>query len=60
MAFVKICPRCGGTNITIPPAGLDIKMTVPDYCRDCHNFGLFPEVEESEIDYFQKQMDSHP
>jgi len=54
--FIKICPQCGSINITIPPAGLDIKMIFPDYCRDCNNRGLFPEINIEDIDSFRKAL----
>ncbi|MBR9691529.1 hypothetical protein GOV06_01980 [Candidatus Woesearchaeota archaeon] len=54
--YVKICPQCGSTNIKIPPAGMDIKMTQQDYCTDCGFWGMFPEVKESKIKEFKKQI----
>jgi len=54
--YVKICPNCGSTNIKMPPAGLDVKMTIRDYCQDCKKFGLFPEVEESKAEDFKKKL----
>jgi len=49
MKYLKICPQCGSTNIKIPPAGMDLKMAKRDYCTDCGNWGMFPEVKESEL-----------
>ncbi len=54
--YVKICPRCGGTNIKIPPVGLDIRMTLKDYCNDCKSWGMFPEIKESEVEEFRKKL----
>ncbi len=54
--FIKICPKCGSTNITIPPTGRDIIMTITDYCRDCRNMGIFPEVDIAEIKDFKKKL----
>ena len=54
--YVKICPKCGSTDITIPPAAMDIRMTFPDYCRNCKNRGIFPEVKEHEIEGFKKNI----
>lgn len=54
--YVKICPNCGSTETSIPPAGLDVKMTIRDYCRDCRKFGNFPEVEVSKIPEFRKKL----
>jgi len=45
MKYIKICPKCKSTDITIPPAGLDLKMSMPDYCKKCGNIGVFPEIE---------------
>lgn len=54
--YIKVCPQCGGTNITIPPTSLDIQMTVRDYCLDCMNRGAFPEVEKEYVKSFQKEL----
>ena len=54
--YVKICPHCGSTETSIPTAGLDVKMTIRDYCRDCRKFGTFPEVEASKIPEFRKKL----
>ena len=54
--YVKICPKCGGTDIDIPPAGLDFKMTQPDYCEKCKNSGNFPEILFSEVKDFCKHI----
>jgi hypothetical protein len=54
--YFKICPHCGSLNVKIPPAGFDIKMTVRDYCEDCGNKGIFPEIEESKIEEFRKKL----
>jgi len=54
--YVKICPKCGSTNIRIPPAGMDVKMTIRDYCEDCGNRGNFPEIKEFEIKKFRKEL----
>ena len=54
--YVKICPHCGSTRIKIPPAGLDVKMTIKDYCQDCRKFGIFPEVEDQKVEEFRKRL----
>lgn len=54
--YHKICPQCGSTNVKMPPAGMDIRMTFQDYCEDCENRGMFPEVEESKIEGFKKKL----
>ena len=54
--FLKICPQCGSTDVKIPPAGLDMKMSMPDYCQKCKNRGIFPEIRESEIEKFRKNI----
>lgn len=56
--YLKICPNCGSMNIKMPPAGMDIKMTIKDYCEDCQNMGIFPEIEESGIEEFRKKLKS--
>ena len=54
--YVKICSNCGSINTKIPPAGMDLKMTLKDYCTDCKNRGMFQEVEESKIEEFRKKL----
>ncbi|KYK26835.1 hypothetical protein AYK26_04585 [Euryarchaeota archaeon SM23-78] len=54
--YIKVCPQCGSTITKIPPAGLDIKMTQPDYCNECNNRGIFPEVEEERVEEFRKEL----
>ena len=55
----KICPKCGSTNIKIHPAGLDVKMTLQDYCEDCKFWGNFLQVKESEVEEFRKELKKH-
>ncbi len=55
--YVKICPRCGSTDVTIPPAGLDIVMTMSDYCSACKNRGIFPEIEISQVPKFKATIE---
>ena len=40
----------------MPPAGLDVKMTLQDYCEDCKFWGNFPKVKESEVKEFRKEL----
>ena len=54
--YAKICPKCGSTDIKIPPAGMDMKMAYKDYCQKCGNWGMFPEVKISEINNFRKKI----
>lgn len=53
---IKICPKCGSTNIKIPPAGLDIKMTIQDYCVNCNYRGIFPLIDKKDIKKFEKKI----
>lgn len=57
--YVKICPKCGSTDVTIPSKGLDISLTVPDYCRECGFRGRFPEVEVNKIKEFREELKIH-
>jgi len=56
MTRVKICPQCGCTDITTPPAGLDLRMTYPDYCEKCGNRGTFPNIDVEDIKLFKKGL----
>lgn len=53
---IKVCLNCGSTNISIPPAGMDIRMMQPDYCRDCGNRGIFPTIPKKELEEFRKKI----
>ncbi len=54
--FVKICPKCGSTNIKTPPGGLNFYMSQPNYCQDCGNNGIIPEIEISKVKEFKKNL----
>lgn len=54
--YLKICIQCGSANIKIPPAGMDMEMTKADYCVDCKNMGVFPEVKESKVKAFREKL----
>ncbi len=53
---VKICPKCGSTDIGIPPVGLEIEGSIRDFCRKCLALGNFPLVEKGEIAKFRKKV----
>ncbi len=53
---IRVCPRCGGIDIGIPPAGLDLRMTMRDYCRNCKNIGNFPEVDIDDVKEFIEEI----
>lgn len=59
--YVKICPKCGSTNITpYTKSGVIFGENLVDYCKDCYygygKSGFFPEVEESKIEEFRKKL----
>jgi len=54
--YVKVCPQCGSTDVKMPKAGMDIRMTLKDMCMQCGNIGNFPEVEMGKIKDFQKKI----
>jgi predicted nucleic-acid-binding Zn-ribbon protein len=58
MSFVKICPKCGSTDIGIPSAGRDLGMSVKDRCRKCDNVGNFFEIEFDKVDEFKEKLKS--
>ena len=55
--YVKICPQCGSTDITIPPGGMDILMTKTDFCNECGNQGMFPEVPAENASTFKEELE---
>lgn len=54
--MVKVCPHCGSTKIKLPPAGMDLKMTMRDYCQNCKFRGNFATVEECKLEDFRKRI----
>lgn len=50
---IKICPKCGSTNVSYSMIGPTPKN---DLCKDCNIEGFFPEVEESKIEDFRKKL----
>ncbi len=57
--YIKICPQCGSTDIGVPKAGMDLRFTIPDHCRNCDFQGIFPEIDPSGIDRFRKEIENH-
>ncbi|MFW6014475.1 MAG: hypothetical protein ACOCQG_04840 [Candidatus Nanoarchaeia archaeon] len=56
--YIKLCPKCQSTNVKIPPRGSDLLMTMPDYCQDCGNQGIFPEIKEDDIEKFRESKEN--
>jgi hypothetical protein len=66
--FVKVCPRCGSTNIKVDCAG----GNPWDYCGDCElhkqgsilppkgKFDHILEVKKSELENFRRQLKKTP
>lgn len=54
---VKICPKCGSTDSTIPPSGMDLRMSVPDYCRECEFSGNFLIININNIKEFRNNLE---
>ena len=54
--YVRICPQCGSTDIKIPKAGMDLRMSVKDMCVACGAIGNFPEVLIKKIPDFRKRL----
>lgn len=53
---IKVCPKCGSTNLAIPPAKIAMGKKQRDICRDCNNMGHFPEKVVTEVASFQRKM----
>ncbi len=56
VTHVHICPKCGSTNITIPPASINFYMAQPAYCEDCRYNKTIPEIKISEVEEFKKNL----
>ena len=59
--YLKICPKCGSTNIGDNTINLTISgPTFTPYCKDCnyglHLDGIFPEIQKTKIKQFQNQL----
>lgn len=61
-SYIKICPKCGGTNIgSLAVGGTNFGVPLVDYCKDCYysypsGRAFFPEIEESKIEDFRKKL----
>ena len=56
--YIKICPKCGSTNITSETGRYHIygAQEYKDNCQDCGYSGIIPEVEKSKIEEFKKEI----
>lgn len=62
--YIKICPKCGSTNWKMPnpthaTVGSLTRVQMVNnvhLCQDCDYQGIFPEVEESKVEEFRKQL----
>jgi len=59
--YLKICSRCGNTNITpYTKLGLSYGEHLTDYCKDCYygfpSGGFFPEIADSNLEDFRKRL----
>lgn len=55
---IKICPNCGSIDIQSVPSVLEAVGVPPTFkCKKCLYEGqLFPEIEEHDINKFQKDI----
>jgi hypothetical protein len=60
--YIKICPKCESTDIAINTDMFTGQggAFFSDYCKNC-NYGypygsFFPEIEESEVETFRKEL----
>jgi len=56
--FVKICPHCGSTEIHSNAEGFHI-IANQSRCNGCGHQGIFPEVEQSKVKDFKRQLDDN-
>ena len=62
--YIKICPKCGSTNIESPSAFITVLYMFPaslsgvnkDTCKNCNYQGIIPEIEKSKIEDFKKEI----
>jgi len=59
--WVKICPKCGSTNIRSHVRGFFTNAGTADQdnCKDCGYNGTTPEIKESEIRNFRKELEKN-
>lgn len=61
--FIKICPNCGSTDVSVE----SFNYMIRDICKECgygsikeslfvDNLIYFPEIPESEIEEFRKEI----
>ncbi len=56
--YVKICPKCGSTDIITSTGRYFIggAEVYRDNCKDCGYEGVIPEIKKSEIEKFKKEL----
>jgi hypothetical protein len=57
---IKICPRCGSTDITSDPLTDTMGMGMQNFrCKKCDFSGtFFPEIDIIDVDHFKKDLKS--
>ena len=54
--YIKICPKCGSTNIMEGVSVWGNDASSLDCCEDCKYQGIIPQIEESEVEGFRKEL----
>ena len=58
MTKIKICPRCGSTDIRTDPITDTMGMAMQSYqCAKCNYSGqFFPEIDIADVDKFKRDI----
>lgn len=55
--YIKICPKCGSTRISpYSHWGTSQGEVLHSYCENCNWKGFIPEIEESQVENFRKEL----
>jgi len=54
--YIKACPKCAGTNLSIIYPKIDAPMMIGEKCKDCKYQGLMVEIEADKLKDFQEIM----
>lgn len=56
VGYVRICPNCGSTNVYSEGRYIEWGPDTSFVCKNCGFLGIFPEVKETEIEEFRKEL----
>lgn len=53
---LKVCPKCGSTNVTSLTLRSILTEASKALCNDCNYEGIMPEIKKSKLNKFKKTL----